>query len=54
LRIPSRLPPSEAEAWVSSWRAVRDESQLQIVLPGDAFVQPTGFVLLAAGIADRQ
>lgn len=54
VRIPSRLPPSEAEAWVSTWRAVRDEPELRFVLPGDACVQPTGVVLLAAGIADRQ
>jgi hypothetical protein len=54
IRIPVQFGASNAAAWFESWGKVRDEQDLLVWLPGDAFLYPAGIVLLAAGIADRQ
>jgi hypothetical protein len=54
LSIPKTLGPAQAGTWFASWNSVAAASELRLVLPAGASLRPTGIVLLAAGIAERQ
>ncbi len=54
LVIPNSFGPAQAAAWFRSWTRSEEEAELHLLLPAQAFLQPTGVALLAAGIARRQ
>jgi anti-sigma regulatory factor (Ser/Thr protein kinase) len=58
VRVDLLLPPvfgaAHAGRWFADWNEVAGEPELTLRLPAGAFVRPTGIVLLAAGIAERQ
>src|SRR5688572_27199673 len=54
LSLPKVLGAAQASAWFASWSPVAAARELRLVLPAGATLRPTGIVLLAAGIAERQ
>lgn len=54
LTLPKYFGPAQIGAWFKSWSAVAGEPDLTLVLPRSSFLRPTGIVLLASGIAERQ
>jgi len=54
LSLPKTLGAAQASAWFASWSPVAAAPELRLVLPAGATLRPTGIVLLAAGIAERQ
>ncbi len=52
--LPHRFTCGEYAFWTAEWKAVRDQAELRIGLKKGTFIDPSGVVLLAAGIAARQ
>jgi anti-sigma regulatory factor (Ser/Thr protein kinase) len=53
LTLPASFGAHSAAEWMSAWRSIELEPELEIVLPAGCFVRPGGVALLASGVAWR-